>query len=244
MKLILGCVRLHPLWSFLNYRNRLENITKNPYLRTLYNFVQQNNDCVRFREKMDATYYFSGFSPLQDYNIEFIFREMLALNGVMENERIAAVSWIVGIAIFIICFFKSFDAYMLLPIYKFQRAFEKVNPIPSAACPFRNPDRKIVYTSVDTSELFNLPEEDGETESQRTSTGEDASYQKKIVPWEIMLQTDIDLSRELVQKKVGCHNNYLCCLVVQAVNVIHFCLSTWFYLATAKQSRCSGQFVG
>ncbi|RUS24460.1 hypothetical protein BC938DRAFT_473545, partial [Jimgerdemannia flammicorona] len=167
-------IRLFAQWAILrNWKsceNRIEDVSKNAYLRIIYNFVQQNSDCIRFREKMESAYYMNGFSPLQDYNIEFIFREMLALNGVTENERIAA------------------------------RAFEKVNPIPSAACPFRNADRKVVYASTSPSELFELSE-DGDAETRQASITEDAGYQKKIVPWEMMLQTDIDLSRELVQKK-------------------------------------------
>lgn len=69
-------------------------------------------------------------------------------------------------------------------------------------CPFDNPSRKEVYTSADPSEMIAL-EEEIEAAAEGTSLGNanaEEVIQKKILPWEMMLETDMDLTKNLVQK--------------------------------------------
>jgi hypothetical protein len=55
-------------------------------------FMKQNNDCIKLSEKIKAHYFMATFDPVQDYNLEYIFRENLHVFGVHENERIGSVS--------------------------------------------------------------------------------------------------------------------------------------------------------
>ncbi|ORX62740.1 hypothetical protein DM01DRAFT_1403192 [Hesseltinella vesiculosa] len=76
------------------------------------------------------------------------------------------------------------------------RAFLRVNKEPIAQCPFSNPDRQSLYSSADPVEQ--LP---GMQPSEEGKDILDESYQKKITPWEVMLETDIDLTKALVTEK-------------------------------------------
>lgn len=75
----------------------------------------------------------------------------------------------------------------------------RVNSQPVERCPFDNPARKDVYTSADPSEMIALVEEIESAQVASTSNTEEV-IQKKILPWEMMLETDMDLTKNLVQK--------------------------------------------
>lgn len=77
-----------------------------------------------------------------------------------------------------------------------------MNPKPVARCPFENPQRKEIYTSADASEMIGLDEEIklAEANSSTSDTTLEEVIQKKIMPWEMMLETDMDLTKNLVQK--------------------------------------------
>lgn len=53
-----------------------------------------------------------------------------------------------------------------------------------------------VYSAADASELLG-----GDMNEGTAATG-DGSYQKKITPWEMMLETDVDLTKTLAREKV------------------------------------------
>lgn len=58
-----------------------------------------------------------------------------------------------------------------------------------------------MYTSADSSEMIGIEEEIELAEANSTtSNGLEEVIQKKIMPWEMMLETDMDLTKNLVQK--------------------------------------------
>lgn len=63
--------------------------------------------------------------------------------------------------------------------------------------PISNPDRSAIKASAGTIEelLANDP--------AALEPREDAPFQKKIMPWEMMLESDIDLTKSLVQNNVS-----------------------------------------
>ena len=67
------------------------------------------------------------------------------------------------------------------------------------ACPFINPSRRDIYTYTDPTEMI---EETPSDSSKQDNPMDDAPYQKKIMPWDMMLETDMDLSKAFIQKKV------------------------------------------
>lgn len=77
-----------------------------------------------------------------------------------------------------------------------------MNPHVIARCPFENPKRKELYTSADPSEMIGIEEEIelAEANSTTSNNGLEEVIQKKIMPWEMMLETDMDLTKNLVQK--------------------------------------------
>ncbi|KAI9019565.1 hypothetical protein CLU79DRAFT_888618 [Phycomyces nitens] len=154
-------------WLSCNKRKLNKDIEENDYLNSLNTFLTQYSDCVKFYDKIKSQFYLTEFDPIKDFNIEFIFRQMMTIFEVIDNEKIGS------------------------------RSFTKINPKPVERCPFINPDRVFAYTSADPAEMIGAEEQ---PIIEPTSTDE-ISYQKKIMPWEMMLETDADLTKTLVQKK-------------------------------------------
>ncbi|CAO3698396.1 unnamed protein product [Rhizopus stolonifer] len=147
------------------YGALLEN---NKYLDAMGKFMEIYVDCIKFFDKIKSQFYMSRFDPVQDFNVEFIFRQMMTEFQVIDNEKIGS------------------------------KAFFRVNSEIVKRCPFENPARKTFYTAADPTELIGL-EEEPIVDTPQTTTTEDV-YQKKIMPWEMMLETDMDLTKNLVKK--------------------------------------------
>ncbi|KAI7894857.1 uncharacterized protein EV154DRAFT_599678 [Mucor mucedo] len=149
-----------------------KQLEENRYLQSIGRFMETYVDCIKFYDKIQTQFYMTKFDPIQDFNIEFIFRQMMTEFGVIENERIGS------------------------------KAFLRVNPHAVERCPFENPKRKELYTSADPSEMIGIEEEIELAEASSTSSnnGLEEVIQKKIMPWEMMLETDMDLTKNLVQK--------------------------------------------
>ncbi|KAI8096188.1 uncharacterized protein BX664DRAFT_323334 [Halteromyces radiatus] len=159
-------------WNAYKKRELDLGLEKNPYVPAMTGFIQQNGDCKKMADKIKSQYYLARFDPVQDYNIEYIFRENLHVFDILENERIGS------------------------------KSFVRVNSKPVPTCPFVNPDRNFIYSAADPSELVGHFEDDGTiTNTQDNGTAQQDSYQKKIMPWEMMLETDIDLTKALVKEK-------------------------------------------
>lgn len=158
-------------WKSCIDRGCGKELEGNKYLQSINHFMNNHVDCVKFLDKISNIFYMSKFDPMQDFNVEFIFRQMMTEFQVIDNERIGS------------------------------KAFLRVNAQPVERCPFDNPSRKEVYTSADPSELIALEEEieAAATDSNGNSNAEEV-IQKKILPWEMMLETDMDLTKNLVQK--------------------------------------------
>ncbi|GAA5797284.1 hypothetical protein HPULCUR_002665 [Helicostylum pulchrum] len=158
-------------WKSCISRGYGKKLEENKYLQSIGRFMDTYVDCIKFFDKIQSQFYMSKFDPIQDFNIEFIFRQMMTEFQVIENERIGS------------------------------KAFVRVNPQVVARCPFENPARKEMYTSADPSEMIGLEEEIELAEATSTSnTTLEEVIQKKIMPWEMMLETDMDLTKNLVQK--------------------------------------------
>ena len=61
-------------------------------MASLIKFMDQYVDTIKFTEKIKSNFYMTEFDPLADYNLEFIFRQILSIFDVLENEKIASVS--------------------------------------------------------------------------------------------------------------------------------------------------------
>ena len=60
-------------------------------METLCEFLETNADAVRFRAKLEESHYFREFDTEQDFNLDFIFRQMPTIFNVAESERIGSV---------------------------------------------------------------------------------------------------------------------------------------------------------
>ncbi|ORE16390.1 hypothetical protein BCV71DRAFT_265697 [Rhizopus microsporus] len=158
-------------WKACTKRGHGAMLENNRYLDSIGNFMETYVDCIKFFDKIQAQFYMARFDPIQDFNVEFIFRQMMTEFQVIDNEKIGS------------------------------KAFVRVNPQRVERCPFENPERRSVYTAADPSELIGTEQPDAmatmDTPSNQSS--EDV-YQKKIMPWEMMLETDMDLTKNLVKK--------------------------------------------
>ncbi|EPB84910.1 hypothetical protein HMPREF1544_08345 [Mucor circinelloides 1006PhL] len=151
------------------YGQQLED---NKYLKSLGTFMETYTDCIKFFDKIQNQFYMSKFDPIQDYNVEFIFRQMMTEFQVIDNEKIGS------------------------------KAFIRLNSQAPPRCPFENPARKEYYTCADPSEMIGIEEEieNAQAEATGNTAAADDVYQKKIMPWEMMLETDMDLTKNLHKK--------------------------------------------
>ncbi|KAI8988894.1 hypothetical protein BDB01DRAFT_719270 [Pilobolus umbonatus] len=147
-------------WKSCIERGYGKQVEQNKYLKAMGHFMDTYVDCVKFIDKIKAQFYMSKFDPIEDFNVEFIFRQMMAF---------------------------------------FNKSFMRVNPKGVERCPFTNPKRIPLYTSVDPTELMDLEETTQVVDNTVNSSSEEV-FQKKIMPWEIMLETDMDLTKNLVKK--------------------------------------------
>ncbi|KAI7902965.1 uncharacterized protein BX663DRAFT_551827 [Cokeromyces recurvatus] len=156
-----------------------------PYIASILKFMETYSDCKKFFDKIDAHFYMSRFDPLQDFNIEFIFRQMMTEFDMIHNEKIGS------------------------------RAFIQVNSKVVDRCPFENSSRKSVYTCADPTEKIGTLVGDEEEEEERLDKKESEMnpsedvYQKKIMPWEMMLETDMDMTKSLVKKNSRRRNDLI-----------------------------------
>ena len=78
--------------NMISFRGLNPGFDKNQYMRTLIKFMDTYPETAKFKEKFESHFYMSEFDPIKDYNIEFIFRQLMTTFKVIENEKIASVS--------------------------------------------------------------------------------------------------------------------------------------------------------
>lgn len=78
--------------DLLLFRGLNPGFDQNQYMRTLITFMDTYPETAKFKEKFESHFYMTTFDPIKDYNIEFIFRQLMTTFKVIENEKIAAVS--------------------------------------------------------------------------------------------------------------------------------------------------------
>ena len=79
-------------WKSCIDRGCGQDLEKNVYLQSIHHFMENHLDCVKFLDKISQHFYMAKFDPLLDYNVEFIFRQMMTEFQVIDNERIGSVS--------------------------------------------------------------------------------------------------------------------------------------------------------
>ncbi|KAL1922522.1 uncharacterized protein VTP21DRAFT_10061 [Calcarisporiella thermophila] len=179
-------IRMVAIWAVYQFwrDGKRENIlstedAESPHLHSVIQFFETNVDLIRFREKTELSYFHNGLDPIADFNLEFVFHYLPALFEVTKNERI---SW---------------------SQYK-KRAFAKVDPTPSIIpfhdstrpLPFKLTGEGVLDTDIETEDLGEDPEEP----TEQADSKEEIQYQKKILPWEMMFESDLDLSRVSMEK--------------------------------------------
>ncbi|KAJ3289327.1 Tar (HIV-1) RNA binding protein 1, partial [Borealophlyctis nickersoniae] len=166
---------LHKAVEYCRHHPHLTPVlTSHPHITATARFISTNTECARHRAKCDQAYFMGGgFDPVEDVNLEFLYRGALAVAGVAEDERISAM------------------------------AFEKVNPAPGRRIPLRHPTKgRDKWTQDSTITLARLTGRIPDSTDTSHPTAKKPSYestapvQKKIVPWEIMMESDIDLSMD------------------------------------------------
>ncbi|KAJ1569509.1 Tar (HIV-1) RNA binding protein 1 [Cladochytrium tenue] len=156
-------------------------------LPSLVAFLRSNPECKRNLRRADRLYFVGGaFRPLDDVTIGFIFRGGLLVAGVGEAERISS------------------------------RAFERVDPSPGRFVRLHHDTARRAYWIPDELDLESLGEGDGDgtphavppsidpkgSTSEANVTLDDSdnydgaieAVQRKIVPWEAFMMTDLDFS--------------------------------------------------
>lgn len=78
-------------WKHCTERGYGALLENNKYLDCIGNFMKTYIDCIKFFEKIKSQFYMSRFDPVQDFNIEFIFRQMMTEFQVIDNEKIGSV---------------------------------------------------------------------------------------------------------------------------------------------------------
>ncbi|KAJ3030730.1 UNVERIFIED_CONTAM: Tar (HIV-1) RNA binding protein 1 [Siphonaria sp. JEL0065] len=68
---------------------------QHPALKSMVEFIRVNGDCIKHRQQAEKTFFVgeSGFHPLLDLSVDFIFRGGLSAAGVTEEERISAFAF-------------------------------------------------------------------------------------------------------------------------------------------------------
>ncbi|ORX56066.1 hypothetical protein BCR36DRAFT_176598 [Piromyces finnis] len=158
-------------------------------------FILNNNECKRFREKIFESSYY--FSKF-DINEDFSVDFLFRI-----------LPTISGIAEN-----ERISAH----------AFEKVMVNPYSLVPYRT-EKNIKYHPSAYDVSYKPTESNDDDKNKREALTESTPIQKKIIPWEIMMQTDIDLSRETIIGEKKSRNSLIviASLVSKAPNLGGLC---------------------
>ncbi|KAI9143336.1 hypothetical protein BKA69DRAFT_1123139 [Paraphysoderma sedebokerense] len=157
-------------WKYCRSQPHLSNLLIENQLSALTTYMEKNEDVAKFLSKYHTvSYYSNDFDPSEDFTVEFIFKRLPWLWDSADDEKISS------------------------------RIFQKLDPTPSTVIPFHNPGRKF-YRKIKNQIDLDLVDEIVDPIPQKDVTEEqDMAIQRKITPWETMLETDMDLSRMNLQ---------------------------------------------
>lgn len=113
-------------------------------------------------------------------------------------------------------------------------AFEKIMDNPYSIVPYRTPKNIKYHPSIyDVS--YKPTESSEDNKNVKESLIDSTPIQKKIIPWEIMMQTDIDLSRETIIGEKKSRNSLIviASLVSKAPNLGGLCRTCEIFNAEA-----------
>ena len=154
-----------------------------PHFAPLIEFIFKNPDTSRQLAKGEQAYFVNGgFDPVLDLNVEFLFRAGMDHSGLPANEKIPSVRFL-------------FDLWLL--IRKF--SFEKVSG--SLVSMYRIPSR----TNFEYSQQKRAVDVDIKKAEKSGSVADGEIVQRKIQPWQEMIQNDtLFLPEEELVPKVCC----------------------------------------
>ncbi|KAJ3117352.1 Tar (HIV-1) RNA binding protein 1 [Physocladia obscura] len=135
-------------------------------------FVEKNNDCIKHRKQAVKLYFVGGgFHPVDDVSMDFIFRGSLLISGITDEEKISG------------------------------RAFDRICGVSARHLKTLHPvARKFLWSSklmqeLDDNNAVRAEVRDIEEEYFEVAGGEmELSLQRKIEPWETMMENDTDFS--------------------------------------------------
>ncbi|OZJ03362.1 hypothetical protein BZG36_02986 [Bifiguratus adelaidae] len=58
-------------------------------MTVLHKYIEQASEAIKFRKRVEDSYYLAKFNPFEDYNLEFIFLRLPTIHGVSAQELIS-----------------------------------------------------------------------------------------------------------------------------------------------------------
>ncbi|KAJ3081848.1 Tar (HIV-1) RNA binding protein 1, partial [Quaeritorhiza haematococci] len=171
-------------WMFCKGQSHLSSIPASlTQLQPLMEYIINNPECRKHREKCEQTYFLGGgFHPIRDVNLDFIFRYAMKVGVIAEAERISPTA------------FEKLEsdagAGLFIPL-RLQNVTD-----------FSYQDQAISDQQVhkgtggQEANATSNGDDDATEDVSKGDAGGEMALQKKIIPWEAMMETDIDLFRE------------------------------------------------
>ncbi|KAJ3408952.1 hypothetical protein CcCBS67573_g03606 [Chytriomyces confervae] len=162
----------HEVWTTCKDSKCIET-SEQRSLISVMKFIETSHDCVKHRAQARKLYFVGseGFHPTLDVSLEFVFHVGLALAGVTEEERISVGA------------FKRVGGA--------QVGFGTVPPTSA-------PSQRDRWKNFSSSDTFDFVLDQSNEIVPDPSSQSDAmmmALQRKIEPWESMIETDLDFSQ-------------------------------------------------
>jgi len=155
--------------------DHLKNIFGNS-LDYIQAFMENNEDCLNHIRRVEQEYFVAEFHPIRNYTLDFIFHYLLLFSGVPEDE--------------------------IIPI----RLFVSKNPNPPALIPFTQSNFQVrpewSTRRIKEEEALKTWSNGRVVVTAQTSLEDSVeNIQKKITPWDLLVQNDAEITRSTIQEK-------------------------------------------
>jgi hypothetical protein len=74
------------------YHSSPLNVKESQFLKAMVSFIETNEEVQKKLEKCREYYFFSKFDPVEDLNLEFLFRGVFTVLDLEPEEKISCVS--------------------------------------------------------------------------------------------------------------------------------------------------------
>lgn len=170
------------LWNHCTNTPRLREFAPE-IVKPLIDYLNSNAECARNRQKCDELYYLNEFDPFEDLTVEFVFRGLLTVGDCAESERITPL------------------------------AFQKVDPSSPPYIPFRGTNHNWNIWRADIlasdAKIAAIAAATAPTEEAEQYKEPETFIQRKIVPWQSMLESDFDFSRNTFSTNTRHRNPFI-----------------------------------